>query len=121
MYIEGFSFYNKAMDRVPRHLNIVLGVHPRTGELLVVNLTTGREGFGPCFTSTQWSKIDRPSQLAMRTARLVKQAHMVALDRAHMYQATVPPGRAVLLAMRDAFLGSPHACTSLKAFLKECL
>lgn len=120
MYGEGFSFYNKAVGKVPRHLNIVLGVHPRTDEHLVVNVTTGAEGYGPIFTPHMWAKLDRPSQIAMRTARVVTLGQMVALDRGHLWQATSSPPRGTLLAMRDAFLGSPHSSTALKAFLREC-
>lgn len=121
-FYVGFAFYNKAIHGlVPRHLNFVIGVHPKTGEMLVVNLTTGKDGENGYWTTADWEKVERPSQLATGMARVVSREQMRALTRGHLIQATLDCPRHVLVHARDLFLSSKRGRTELKAFLKECL
>lgn len=118
---EGYAFFNKAIGRVPRHLNFVLGEHPKTGEMLVVNLTTGSDGTGTIYIRKDWDRIVRPSRLAIGMARVVTHEAMMDLIDRYLIQTTEAPPRRTLLMMRDEFLRSAHAQTSLKAFLRECM
>lgn len=96
----GGAFFSKDAPRAPRHLDVIVDKLD-DGAVVVVSVTTGKDGHGGVITNKHWRKISRPSQAGLRTVITREQQNL--LDGLVYFQWTERAPREVIDILKSAF------------------